>query len=173
MNIIYYVAASLDGFIADTDGSVAWLEQIHIKQDESGYASFFANIDGLLMGRKTYDFVFEHGQWPYGNKPTWVCSSRTIPQMDGCNLQLEHSPETAIDAADSLELKALWVVGGGQIARSLLEARRLTHMSVAVMPILLGSGIALMDALPQHHYLRQTDARQMNGFTQIEYQIDA
>ena len=62
MKIVYYVAASLDGFIADSDHGVDWLDKLEIKQEASGYASFFANVDGLLMGRRTYDFVLAYGE---------------------------------------------------------------------------------------------------------------
>ena len=73
MKITYYVATSLDGYMSREDGAVSWLDDISIDIAETGYADFFANIDGFVMGRNTYDFIFNYGLWPYGSKPTWIC----------------------------------------------------------------------------------------------------
>ena len=172
MKTVYYAAASLDGFIADVDESVAWLDKLNIDQQETGSDSFFATVDALLMGRKTYDFVYHYGQWPYENKPTWVCSRRQVPRMEGCNLQSERDPKASIQQAKRLGVSTLWVVGGGRLVGSLIKDRLLTHINISVMPILLGEGIRLVHALPEHLYLRQESATSMSGFTQIEYRIE-
>lgn len=173
MKAVYYVAASLDGFIADVDGGVAWLDKLNINQQATGCDSFFDTVDALLMGRRTYDFVYNYGQWPYGNRPTWVCTSRGVPRMDGCNLQSERAPDAAIQQAKRQGVATLWVVGGGRLVGALIKDRLLTHLSISVMPILLGDGISLVHSLPKHLYLRQENSTTMSGFTQIEYQIDA
>jgi dihydrofolate reductase len=64
MKITYYVATSQDGFIARDDGDVSWLDDMNIDVKETGLGDFFASIDGLVMGRKTYDFVVDYGMWP-------------------------------------------------------------------------------------------------------------
>ncbi|NER81815.1 MAG: dihydrofolate reductase [Leptolyngbya sp. SIO1D8] len=173
MKTIYYVASSLDGFIADIDKGVAWLDKLNIDQQATGCDSFFNTVDALLMGRKTYDFVYNYGQWPYENKPTWVCTSREIPRMDGCNLQSDREPGTAIQQAQRQGAATLWVVGGGQLVGALIKDRLLTHISISVMPILLGDGIPLVQSLPEHVYLRQESSQAMSGFTQIEYRVEA
>ncbi len=61
MKSTYYVASSLDGFIADESGGVEWLDQVDIDANESTYDQFYAGIDGLMMGRATYDFVYDYG----------------------------------------------------------------------------------------------------------------
>ena len=171
MKIIYYLASSLDGLIADSEHGVGWLDQLNIDQKNTGCESFFESVDALLMGRKTFDFVYNFGQWPYGDKPTWVCSTRDVPNMDGCNLQDEREPVAAVEKARSLEHQSIWMVGGGQLAQSLLQKELLTHISISVMPVLLGQGIKLIDSLPSPIYLEQTDSTQMSGFTHIEYAV--
>jgi hypothetical protein len=75
--LVYYVAASLDGYIARPDGAVDWLESIEASGEDHGYEAFYQNIDGLLMGRATYDMVRGFGiDWPYPASPVW--SSRAI-----------------------------------------------------------------------------------------------
>ncbi len=66
MKITYYVAASLDGFIADADGGVGWLEYVGIPIEQSGCAEFFATVDALVMGRKTYDRSVDWALGPMG-----------------------------------------------------------------------------------------------------------
>lgn len=173
MKSIYYVAASLDGFIADIDERVGWLDKLKINQQATGCDSFFDTVDALLMGRKTYDFVYDYGQWPYEDKLTWVCTSREIPRMEGCNLQSERELNTAMEQAQRQGVETLWVVGGGRLVGSLIKEQLLTHISVSVMPILLGDGISLIHSLPEHLYLRQESSTSISGFTQIEYRIDA
>ena len=87
MKITYYVAKSLDGFIAKKDGDISWLNDLNIDMTNAGYDYFFASIDGLVMGRNTYDFIFDYGSWPYGDKPTWICTNRRLKSLEGANLK--------------------------------------------------------------------------------------
>ena len=86
MRITYSVAASVDGFIAREDGDVSWLDEMNIDSNGTGLEEFFRSIGGLVMGRKTYDFVFNYGSWPYEDKPTWVCTHSDIEPLEGANL---------------------------------------------------------------------------------------
>ena len=71
MKITYYCAMSSDGYIARDDGDVSWLDEANIDESPSSYDEFFARVDGLAMGRGTYDFIFNYGSWPYGDVCTW------------------------------------------------------------------------------------------------------
>jgi len=62
---------SSDGYIARDDGDVSWLDEANIDESPSSYDEFFARVDGLAMGRGTYDFIFNYGSWPYGDVCTW------------------------------------------------------------------------------------------------------
>lgn len=172
MKVIYYVAASLDGFIADRDEGVEWLDQVSIDQESTGYEAFFGSVDGLLMGRKTFDFVYDYGKWPYEDLPTWVCSRRDVPHIEGCNLQCERTPDASISKAKSVGISTLWLVGGGRLATDLIRDRQVTHLRVSVMPILLGNGVPIVQTLPNHIHLRQEKSTTRSGFTEIEYRVD-
>ena len=171
MKVVYYLAISLDGYIADADGGVAWLDDLSIDQENTGYETFYEGIDALVMGRNTYDFVHDYGQWPYDAKPTWVCTTRELSPLKGCNLQQGRDAKSAISEASSMGLKSVWVVGGGILARSLLEQDLLTHISASVMPVVLGNGIKLFDSLPMAAHLTQEHSVMMAGFTQLEYRV--
>src|SRR5437899_10447605 len=70
-----FVGASVDGFIARPDGSFDFLPET---PEPHGFDEFFASIDALLMGRKTYETALSFGAWPYGSKPVFVWSSRSL-----------------------------------------------------------------------------------------------
>jgi len=81
------------------DGDVSWLEELDISMEDTGYNEFYSTVDALVMGRKTYEMIVSFGQWPYGDKPVWVCSRNKISPIEGCNLQAENTPEEAYKAA--------------------------------------------------------------------------
>ena len=172
MKITYYVATSLDGFIAREDGDVSWLDDMNIDMADAGYDDFFASIDGLAMGRNTYDFVFNYGSWPYGDKPTWVCTSRDLKTMEGANLKIVKTADDVIKEAESKGLKHLWLVGGGKLASSFLEKGMLTHLSISEMPVKLEAGIPLFaDHKLENLSAKKTEIFQKKGFKQVEIAI--
>ena len=72
-----FIATSLDGYIARTDGSIDWLSSAAgaAGGEDFGYADFIATIDAIVMGRNTYDVVRSFPRWPYGKRPVFVLSS--------------------------------------------------------------------------------------------------
>ena len=169
MKITYHVAASRDGFIARENGDVSWLEEMAVSPEEAGLAEFFHSIDGLVMGRNTYDFVFQYGSWPYEDKPTWVCTSRDLEPLAGASLIVVGSIDEAVNGAASRGVEHLWLVGGGQLASDFLKKRLITHLTVSEMPIDLGSGIALFaDHELDDVACKERKVTKKNGFRQIE-----
>lgn len=172
MDTTYFVAMSLDGYIADADGGVGWLDGLEGEASQESYESFFAGVDGLLMGRATYDFVFEHGSWPYGDTPCWICTSRELQVLDGCNIQRATRLEEALRDAESKGLQHLWVVGGGKLAGSLIEQERLTRIHVSIAPVVLGSGVALLDLPATRVRLRQQQGRVRSGACELVFRVE-
>ena len=68
--ITYYAALSLDGRIAGADHDLAFLKTL--TGAENDYEVFYADVDSLIMGARTWDFMVAHGSWPYAGKPTWI-----------------------------------------------------------------------------------------------------
>ena len=173
MKVSYYVASSLDGYIAKEDGDISWLEDLDISLEDAGYNEFYSTVDALVMGRKTYEMIVSFDQWPYGDKPVWVCSSGKITPIDGGNLQVGNTPEHAVQAANEMNIKHLWLVGGGSLASAFLEKRLLTNISISLMPIILGGGIKLFGKLPSPIKIKKEhQTPHESGFIQIEYTIN-
>ncbi|MFA9417850.1 dihydrofolate reductase family protein [Natrinema sp. HArc-T2] len=144
--VTLYIATSVDGYIADLEGGVDLLEEFQSEsdgnEDEEGFREFFASIDCLVMGATTYEQVLGFGEWPYGDKPTYVFTQRVL------------SPATeAVEFVDrevaelSTELKKqhdhIWLVGGAQLAQTFLRERQIDALRLSQIPVLLGDGISL------------------------------
>src|SRR5512132_1555775 len=73
----FYVATSLDGFIADREGSVDWLAPYDARL--YGYDKFVAEVGAPIMGRRTYEMISAIGEdWAYAGKPVFVLSSHSL-----------------------------------------------------------------------------------------------
>ena len=172
MKITYYVASSLDGYIAKEDGDVSWLDDLGISPEESGYEEFYSTVDALVMGRKTYDMIVSFGEWPYGDKPVWICTTRSVDAIEGCNLQSGTIPLEVYSEAQVQGVKHLWLVGGGMLAASFLEDKLLTNLSISQMPIILGGGIRLFGDLNNPIKIQRVSTEtQKSGFTQMEFLV--
>ena len=172
MEITYYAGVSLDGFIAKPDGDVSWLDELGIPMEETGYEEFFSGVDCLVMGRKTYEMIESFGAWPYGGKPTWVCTTKGVTPLAGADLHSTKEPKAAVAEAKELGLRHMWVVGGGSIASAFLERSLLTRVVVVQMPVVLGAGIPLFSPIPTHAVMVQESCHfASQGFTQLEYRV--
>jgi dihydrofolate reductase len=78
LDIVYYVATSLDGYIATEDGGVDWLGRIGTAGEDHGAGDLQASVDALLLGSHTYEFALKLGQWPAPGTPSWVFTKRQL-----------------------------------------------------------------------------------------------
>jgi dihydrofolate reductase len=118
------VAITLDGFIADTEGGVDWLHRFHAKgtRTDYGMTAFFRSIDTVLMGRHTHDFALSHGMKGYSGKKNFVFTCTKPPgKRDGVEY-ISQDPAEVIAALRQKPGKDIWLCGGGDLARQLLEA---------------------------------------------------
>jgi len=124
------------------------------------------------MGRNTYDMICSFGTWPYGDKPTWICSSRPVTPMKGMNLQKEILPEETIQAAKAKGLQHVWLVGGGKLASSFIDKSLLTDITISQMPVILGGGFPLFAPMQDLSMLTLKSCEKYPaGFSQIEYKV--
>jgi dihydrofolate reductase len=172
MRITYLAAVSADGFIARENGDVTWLDALNIDMSQTGLDAFFQSVDGLVMGRRTYDFVFEYGSWPYEKKPAWVCTHSDTKLMEGAELIVVSDIATVIRDAANRNFNHLWLVGGGRLASAFLDAGLLTHLSISEMPVELGTGIALFSGHRwQEIPVQERTVVMKNGYRQHELLI--
>lgn len=146
-----YVATSLDGYIADRDGGLGWLESTpHPAGDDLGFAAFMEGIDALVMGRVTFETVLGFDcAWPY-TKPVFVLSTSltsTPAELRGKGEVIQGSPD---DVSEDLARRGFTrlYVDGGRTIQGFLEADRIDELILTTLPVLLGGGTPLFGVLP-------------------------
>lgn len=142
--IVGYIAASLDGYIADPDQNLDWLTQrTDLELGEHHYDNFIKSIRTVVMGRSTYDWIAaDASPWTYADQRVIVVTSRPITNPKG---QLE--TRTDIDALVA-ELRALddgdvWMLGGGKLQMAFMERGALDELEIYMISEILGGGIPL------------------------------
>lgn len=137
-----YIAASVDGFIADPKGGVDWLDPF--STEDFGYAAFFRSIRAVVMGRRSFDQVMGFGEWPYAGKPCVVLSHR--PPPPGVPEGVMFRAARPADVAAELRTRVggdVWVMGGAETIAGFLEAGCVDTLELFLIPVLLGDGIPL------------------------------
>jgi dihydrofolate reductase len=140
--IRYAVAASLDGYIAGPKGEAEWV----ILDPEVDFAKRFQEFDTVLLGRASFEAMARAGHRAMPGLQTFVFS-RTLRQRDYPEVTILGDRSEEIAATLRREPgKDIWLMGGGTLFRSLLEAGLVDTVEVSVLPLLLGAGIPLLPA---------------------------
>ncbi|WP_171212650.1 dihydrofolate reductase family protein [Ruegeria sp. HKCCA5426] len=167
-----YIAMSLDGFIADPDGSVDWLnpfnEALASDGGDGGYGEFISSIDALIMGHATYDQVLGWG-WPYGERPAYVLTRQT--KIKGAHIAAAGSIESLKTAILEAGHKKVWILGGGKTQRAAIDAGMFDTLRVFIMPTLLGQGLPCFAPGKQHDLTLLDVTKQPGGILQIDYKL--
>ena len=164
--IVYYVATSLDSYIADTDGGVDWL----FHDADYGYAEFYAGVEAIVMGRRTYDQVVGFGDWPWQGKPAYVFTANPAAEPPA---DVEFVQANAVDFVRTTVADypgAVWLVGGGGLAGQFHRAGLIDEYVMSVHPILLGAGIPFLGAGGSPTHLQLKAVRSFDsGLVQLHY----
>jgi len=171
MRASVFVGTSLDGFIARVDGTLDFLP--HDGGEPHGYEEFLASVDALVIGRKTYESVLSFGDWPYGTKPVFVLSTRTLaPAPPGAAVErLAGDPAAVAAELDRRGVRHVYVDGGITIRR-FLRAGLVQRLVITRVPVLIGTGIPLFGALDRDVVLRHVVTRSYaSGLVQSEYEV--
>jgi dihydrofolate reductase len=137
----YQVAVSLDGFIAGPNGEYDWI----VMDPAIDFAALYNEFDTAIMGRKTYQMMTAQGG--HGAMPGLevVVFSRTLPPASHRGVRiLNDDPREVITTLKKKPGRDIWLFGGGSLFQSLLAAGLVDTVEVAVMPVLLGSGVPLL-----------------------------
>jgi dihydrofolate reductase len=182
----FYTAASLDGFLADEDGSLQWLFDAAGGEDpgegpeDSGWAGFFGAVGAMAMGATTYEWVHGHEEldrhperWTrvYAGVPCWVFTHRDLPVVTGADVRFVSGPvapvhaEMAAAAAD----RNVWLVGGGDLVGQFHDDGLLDQLVVTLAPVTLGAGAPLLPRRVEGMTLR--DVRTTGALVSLTYDV--
>jgi dihydrofolate reductase len=179
--VTIHMAASLDGFIARRDGRVDWLETSDDFQggdtmDPGVVEAFLTTIDCYVMGSRTYEtalrFEAEGLGWSYGNKPTFVLTSRELPRIR--ETVAFHAGDLAQFVNGRLRpmFRTTWFVGGGMVAAECLRLGLADEVRYSILPILIGDGIPFFERLDRDIalHLAGVNAYQ-SGVVELRYEV--
>ena len=186
---LYYGATSLDGYLADPDDGLEWLLQFEGTYDApdaepgpmgegGGYEQFYDGVGALISGSTTYEFVAEHFRdeaWPYAGKPYWVLSSRDLPVPGGEGVDVRVADasveEIYSDVVASAGDRAVWLVGGGNVASQFADAGLIEELILTVVPVVLGDGKPLFDRPPNASFALLGTRAFSNGMAELHYRL--
>ncbi len=135
--VTLYIATSVDGYVADEEGGVDWLEEFHSgsssAEDDAGFDAFFETVDCLVMGATTYEQVLGFDAWPYRDKPTYVFTHRTLQPATEA-VEFVDGAVTALSTELKRRYEHVWLVGGAQLAQAFLRGARNRRSSTVPRP---------------------------------------
>ena len=179
--VTIHMAASLDGFIARKDGRVDWLETSDEfaggdTLDPGFVEAFLKTIDCYVMGSRTYETALRFESrgfgWSYGDKPTFVLTSRDLPRnRDTVEF---HSGDLAQFVNERLRpaYRTIWFVGGGMVSADCLRLGLADEVRYSILPILIGDGIAFFEKLDRDVALHLAEVKAYkNGMVELRYQV--
>lgn len=168
--IIYYVAMSLDAYIATADGGIEWLFPFETADEDYGYAEFYGSVDAVLLGRRTFEQSLTFSTWPYPGKPCWVFSRQRHESAQPQVTFTSQSPVQVVSDLRTRGFRRAWLVGGGELAGSFRAHRLITEYIVSIIPVILGAGIPLFTSSGPEENLQHVAAKSYaNGVIQLRY----
>lgn len=167
-----FVGISVDGFMARPDGSVDFLDAGG--NVPHGFEEFFASVDAVVMGRKTFEWVLAYGEWMYGKMRVVALSSQPLDFSQYPQARLEQmsgEPAEIVARLAATGTHHLYVDGGITIQR-FLRAGLIDRLIITRVPVLIGQGISLFGALPHDIQLRHTATQSFaGGLVKSEYDV--
>jgi dihydrofolate reductase len=167
--VILGLGISLDGYIARPDGAVDFL---FMPKDYS-MGPFFAAIDTAFMGRKTYDVALKMGGGGFGGSAmkSYVFSHLQPPGERGGVTFVNESPKTFLANLRKRRGKNIWLMGGGELARSFLKDDLVDELYIGIVPVLIGEGIPLFPSgFPQREFRLLENKTFSKGLIALKYE---
>jgi dihydrofolate reductase len=179
--VTVHMAASLDGFIARKDGKVDWMETA----DEFGagatlspadIAAFLETIDCYVMGSRTYEtalgFEAKGFGWSYGDKPTFVLTSRDLPRTRDSVQFYSGDLAQLVNERLRPSFGSIWIVGGGAVCTESLRRGLADEVRYSILPILIGDGVSFFGELERDIALHLAEVKgYKNGIVELRYEV--
>ena len=170
---VYYVGASLDGFIATPDESLDWLTSRQTDEEgPMGYAGFIAGVGAIAMGARTWEWVRAHDPGWLPERPAWVFTHRELELPAGADVRLTADDPARVHAemVAAAGGRDLFLVGGGDLVGQFADRGLLDEVVVALAPVTLGSGAPL---LPRRVELEVVECARNGEFVCVRYRVVA
>lgn len=169
-NLISFIAMSLDGFIAKTDGDISFLSRVEKKDEDYGYATFLKTIDTIIVGRKTYDKVLSMGlEYPTEDKDLYIITRNVKPGHKRIKYY-SGSLSRLVSELKGKKGKNIFCDGGAEVLNELLLENLIDEFIISIIPVILGSGIPLFKPGRPGLDLKLIDSHEYNtGLIKLHY----
>lgn len=168
--VILYIAQSIDGYIAETDGSVDFLSCVEQEGEDYGYFDFYKSMDAVIMGANTYEQILGFGDFPYPDKPCYVFTSSSHKPHDMVEF-IREDPASWYRKRMKDGNSRYWLVGGASIIKAFQDAELIDEYIISIVPAMLGIGIPLFKA---HEYPISLELKDVvkyeTGLVQLVYE---
>jgi dihydrofolate reductase len=180
-HVTIHMAASLDGFIARKDGRVDWLETSDEfvggeTMDAGIVEAFLKTIDCYVMGSRTYEtacrFEAQGFGWAYGDKPTFVLTSRELPRIRDTIEFYSGDLAQFVNGRLRPTFRSIWFVGGSVVSAECLRLGLADEVRYSILPILIGDGIPFFDKLDRDVALHLAEVKAYrSGMVELRYEV--
>lgn len=170
--IVLFIAMSLDGYIADCNGNVDWLNGQNEKEENMDvYSNFIKDVDTVIMGWNTYHQVVTElspTEWVYDELTSYVITHRKLPSTNKI-IFTEKAPWDVVNELKQKQGKNIWICGGANMIQQLVEKDFIDEYYISVIPTILGSGISLFGNTSKEIKLKLVHTQTYNGITDLVY----
>ena len=170
--IVLYIAMSLDGYIARSNGAVDWLSgQGEVLEIDNGYEEFYSTIDTVVMGRITYEQVINElspNIWVYEGKKCYVFTEKEYEDNEKVEFTSESIVEFVSDIKSELG-KDIWLVGGGKLIHEFINKNLIDKYIITIIPTILGEGIPLFIKENSEIKLKLIENKSIDGMVELTY----
>lgn len=167
-----FIAMSLDGFIADPNGGVGWLNgQSNDEETIDAYSEFIQDVDTVIMGWNTYHQIVTElspDEWVYKGLTSYVITHHNETSSDQIRF-VKESPAELVKTLKAQSGRDIWICGGASIIQQLVQKNLIDEYYLTIIPTLLGTGIRLFENANQEIPLRLVKTRSYNGMTDLIY----
>lgn len=179
--VTIHMAASLDGFVARKDGKVDWLETSDEfaggqTMDPGFVEAFLATIDCYVMGSHTYETALRFDSdglgWPYGDKPTFVLTTRELPRTRDSVQFYSGDLSAFVNGRLRTAFRNIWFVGGGFVCAECLRLGLADEIRYSILPILIGDGVPFFQRLESDIPLHLAEVKAyQSGMVELRYEV--
>lgn len=168
--ISIYIATSIDGYIARKDGSLDWLDRVGGFGEDYGFQKLIDSIDGVILGRNTYEVAASVPDWPYKGKRIVVLSNSLQSVREEAELYGGDLTQL-MTQLHSEGIKHVWIDGGLTISQ-FLKLQMVDYMTLSIIPVILGDGISLFNVIGNEIPCQLISSQSYrSGLVQISYEI--
>ena len=156
--VVLYIAVSLDGYIAKSNGEIDWLSIVERPGEDYGYSGFLKTIDTVILGRKTFDKILSLGvDFPHSDKICYVIT-RQERKSEKNIVFYNGNPGELVVKLKTSPGQNIFCDGGAEIVNTLIKKDLIDEYIISTIPVFLGKGIRLFD-----DFRRKTDLKLLSS----------